>query len=171
MDAAHEPERKGDLAVAADLALIGFFKACHHVDQGGLAGAVRRQHTQRFAGLNTERHAVKDHLALGSCPKGLADVFKLKHRLFRYCPCGPVAWLSQLPRCPGACGAPMALSYQKSVNGLRGEFGLIMSNCDINHQPILNHFCRGSGQQGAENAGRCGLRGARWTVSTMVLKQ
>mmetsp|Transcript_28862 Transcript_28862/g.54977 ORF Transcript_28862/g.54977 Transcript_28862/m.54977 type:complete len:395 (+) Transcript_28862:3350-4534(+) len=76
-DAAHKPQRERDVAHAPDFALIGFFQARHHVDQRRLASAIRGKHPQRAAQLHTERHTVKDHLALCACPKGLGYVFEL----------------------------------------------------------------------------------------------
>jgi hypothetical protein len=78
-DAAHEAERKGDLAVAAHLPLVGLLEAGHHLDQRGLAGPVRREHAERAAELHAEGHAVENDLALHAGPEGLADGVELDH--------------------------------------------------------------------------------------------
>jgi len=76
-NAAHKAQRKGYLAAAPDVAFVRLLKAGHHVDQRGLACPVRRKNAHGAPKLHTERHAIKDHLALGSGPKGLADIFEL----------------------------------------------------------------------------------------------
>ena len=65
--------------MAADDALVRLFKAAHHIDQRGLAGAVRRQDAQRMTKLDPERGLVKDHLSLRSRPEGFGNIVKFKH--------------------------------------------------------------------------------------------
>ena len=56
---------------------------------GGVVSKVSAMENARYiAKLDTERHFVQNHLALGSCPKGLTDIFKFKHRVYWDCPCG-----------------------------------------------------------------------------------
>ena len=98
------------------------------------------QDAKRFAQLNPKGHPVKNDLALTSSPEGLADIFKLKHCLFRFFICCPEGWYSaECLAAMGTAGSSAFLEYPKIVKGMGSDFGFIMSNCGINLQGLINH--------------------------------
>ena len=79
VEAAAEPERPGDRAVAADRAGVGLHQPGDHADQRRLAGAVAPEHPDLGARRQRQAQPVDDHLAAVRRAVFLREVAELDH--------------------------------------------------------------------------------------------